>query len=611
MYLIYSLPLFVILNKTFLAYAFIRTVFLPVSGLILAYFLGRELLKGRYLLLFLFISSLYSTLNFESIRHLVAELGLVLTILGIAKGDDKKVFRGSIFMGLAIMAGIEYAIISIIALSFFVIWHIYLNRKETKFKLIIKAYSGMLAAVVLFFGFLAVKGALKNYFLFFKEFSGSFFYLSPCRSGFPKFDKNTFSSFTQFRRLNLYFLPFMNLAVTSYLFLKRKTFRMSPLLISLLLFTGMAYVRTMINPCLNTMAYGAALFLLVIIYILQKETKDYTKLTISATLVWFTIFSAPNGFPEIINLLRSKNTVETAYVETAGINLDKEKADLIAPVVEYIKENTNEGDYVYVYPYGPYNQLTRTKPATSVIISTHFELAPFLVPKVIEDLERNKPEYVVVNRVNAWGYLAAMSMIPQSMTEYGDVPIFVADLTDVEKYISQNYYIDRKFEQIWVLKRRDTPAEYIPPYVKKEVSILKRQNKNYEEIPGNGSSRKYFITGPNPENVYVIDSLKDVNLAKFPIRAGLGIFRYTSQYLVQVYLLTLDGTLLDKRADILSNDWQELWMEIRKDERLEKGALIIVNISNNRGFFSLGGSPRSIEIKDPEFFEFNQLLKKD
>jgi len=92
LYLLYSLPLFVVLKQTFGAYIFIRLIFLPLTGIVLAFFLGRELLKGRYLVVFLLISAMYSTLNFTTIRHLVAEFGLVLTLLGLHSDDRKKVF---------------------------------------------------------------------------------------------------------------------------------------------------------------------------------------------------------------------------------------------------------------------------------------------------------------------------------------------------------------------------------------------------------------------------------------------------------------------------------------------------------------------------------------
>ena len=111
LYLLYSLPLFIALKKTFSAYIFIRLIFLPLTGLIIAYFLGRELLKGKYLVLFLFISAMYSTINFTTIRHIIAELGLVITLLGLMREDWKKVMKGSLVLGISFTAGIEYAVI--------------------------------------------------------------------------------------------------------------------------------------------------------------------------------------------------------------------------------------------------------------------------------------------------------------------------------------------------------------------------------------------------------------------------------------------------------------------------------------------------------------------
>jgi len=598
LYLIYSLPLFVLLKQTFGAYIFIRLIFLPLTGIVLAFFLGRELLKGKYLVLFLLISAMYSTLNFTTIRHLIAEFGLVLTLLGLYSGDRKKVIRGSVFLGISFTAGVEYAAISIIVLTIYTIWHVYHKGKSIDFRNLAAACSGPLVAGTLFFGYLFVNGALGNYINFFKEFSTSFFYLSPCRSGFPKLNLEIFTSLPAFRRSNLFAIPLLNLSTFIYLFVKERKRRVTPVLLTLLLFSGFAYFRTMINPCLNTASYSITLLLLVLVYTLEIVVRKKLKIVVYIVIIWLLLLSAPNGPMDLVEVLFRKSDVETEYLEKAGIYLDKDKVSKIRPVVDYIKDVTNEGDYVYVYPYGPYNQLTNTTSPVSVIISTHYELAPFLVPKVIENLESKKPEFIIVNRVNAWSYLASMYLIPQSTVAHGDVPIFVADLTDVEKYISQNYTIDKRFDQIWVLKRRESPVEYTPPYISKEVNIVKTKLTNYESMIELQEAQKLFVTGPNPEIVYV----------KFPVRANLGLSKYTSQYLIQAYLFTTSGQLLGTRADIMSSNWQKLWMEIRNDEKLQEGALFILRLSDNKGFFSLGGAPRSIQIKEPEFFQFNPIL---
>jgi len=606
LYLFYSLPLFVLMKKTFSAYVFIRHIFLPLTGLILAYFLGKELLKGRYLALFLLISAMYSAMNFTTIRHIVAELGLVIALLGLLSENRKKVIIGSLVLGISFTAGIEYAVLAGIVLTIFNIWSVFLKGKSVNVKNIALSYLGLLLGSSLFFGYLILNGALSNYIKFFSEFSASFFYLSPCRSGFPKLNAEVFSSLQSFRRLNLYVVPFVNLGLLVFLVLKEKGKKYLPVLISLLLFSGLAYVRTFITPCLNTVSYSITLLLLVIVYLLNKLQKRNIRFYLYIVLVFLAAMAVTKGPLDYFEVVFRKSNVETEYLSGADIKLDKEKVKIISEVADYINEKTDDGEYVYVYPYGPYNQLTNTKSPVNVVISTHYELAPFLVPKVIENLELNKPEYVVVNRINAWSYLAAMYIIPQSMAEHEGTPVFVADLTGVEKYISMNYAIDKKFDKIWVLKRKDSPTEYIPPYIKADVNIAGIKLSNFDNSAAGGlEDQKLFVSGPNPEIAFVVESLKDVDLFKFPNKVNLGLFKYTSQYTLQAFLFSASGQLLDTRADIMATEWQKLWMEIRNDERLSDGALIVLRLSDNRGIFSLGGAPRSIEIKYPEFYQLN------
>ena len=608
LYLIYSLPIFVLLNKTFSAYIFVRFIIIPITGVVVAYFLGKELLKGRYLALFLLISVMYSALNFTSIRHIIAELGLVITLLGLYTDDKKKIIKGTTILGISLTAGIEYALISSIVLTLFIIWLIYHKGKGTNYKNIAISYIGYVIGSAVFFGYLFLNEALGNYVNFFKEFSTSFFYLSPCRLGFPKLNTQTFSSIVEFRRLNLFVLPLINATIFIYLYLKERKKELIPVFMVFLVYSGIGYFRTSVNPCLITVPYSSTLLLLVVVYLLKYFKDSKWKGLIYLVIFWLMLTAAPKGPVDFVRIIMRKDTTEKEYLNGADIYLDKEKVEIIVSVVDYIKEVTNEGDYVYVYPYGPYNQLTNTKSPVNVAISTHFELAPFLVPKVIENLEINKPEYIVVNRINAWSYLAAMYIIPQSMSEHEGAPVFVADLTDVEKYISMNYTIDKKFDQVWVLKRRIFPIEYTPPYIKKDVSVTAIKLNNFENTAGLLEDQKLYITGPNPEVVLGLESLEDVDLVKFPNKVNLGLFKYTSQYTLQAFLFSASGQLLNTRADIMSMNWQKLWMEVRNDKRLKDGALIVLRLSDNRGIFSLGGAPRSIELKYPEFYQLNPII---
>ena len=607
LYLIYSLPLFVLFQKSFTGYVFIRTVFLPLTGFLLAYIMGKQLLKGRYLLLFLALSSLYSIINFESIRHGVAELGLVLSVVGLFKNDLKKYSIGCFIVGLSFTSGIEYALLALLVLYALIAWKVIQNKEKTKLKNYVTGTLFIFLIPSLFFTSLIFIGAMENYINFFKEYSSSFLYLSPCRTGFPIISQELFSTLINFRNINLFAVPLIGIFLIAYLF-KLKDKKIAPVLLALISFSGLAYFRTMVNPCLNTLSYSVTLLFLVITYLIGTKIKISTKILLFSIFLWFVLVSAPNSPKELISNIGRATPSETIYIKQAGVRFPKEKADRLNTAVDYLKQVTRENDYVYVYPYGPINQLTNTRSPVSTIISTHFELAPFLVPKIVSELEEKKPEYIVVNRVNSWSYLGALYLIPQAMADYQGAPVFLADLTDVERYISQNYIIDQKFDQIWILKRRPSPVEYIPPYVKKEVRILSTTLKGFEKDPGVSDSQRLLVSYKNPEILYTLESLANVNLIKIPVKGNLGLFRLTSQYLVQVFIIAPDGTLLDNRSDIMATQWQKVWMEVKKDERLAKGAYILVRISDNRGFFSLGGTPSYIETSEPEFYQFNPLL---
>lgn len=622
LYLIYSLPFFVLLGKTFKAYVFIRMVILPLTGFLLSYFVGRELLKGKYLVLFLFVSALYSTLDFTTIRHVVSELGLILVLMGFSKNHQKKILIGSLVMSLSFLAGIEYALIGVVALTIYVVSSFFIKSVKLEIKNILLAYGGIFSIAVLFFGILAIFGALGNYYNFFKEFSTSFLIQSPCRAQYPLVaefkkasDQGVWFLFTHLRRWNLYFVPLVMFLTLIFLAKRTQKDKNALILLVLLLYSGGSYIRVMVNPCVGIMAYGMMFFVLVLIYLLKTEKIKYKKMLYFLALFILSIYASVSGPMDFAALIGQDLAYkkDQLLLESQKIYLDSTKTKNINKITEYIKQNTTANDYVYVYPYGPYNILSERKSPSSVIISTHFELAPFLVPEIINELEIHKPKIIVLNEINAWSYLASLHQIPNQVINIEGAPVFMAALTDVEKYISQNYEIVEEFEGAKILNRRENPIEYIPAYLKKDVQIISKTNSNLSLISEessiqNPNTSKFEITGEGPEITYVTGPINDVKLVKLAVRGNKGLFKYSALYLINVFILNLNGNVFRHRTDILSTNWEHVWVYFNGNETLSQSGLVLLKLYKNSGFFDIGGYPRNIEIAEPKFYVFNPLL---
>jgi hypothetical protein len=292
------------------------------------------------------------------------------------------------------------------------------------------------------------------------------------------------------------------------------------------------------------------------------------------------------------------------------IYLDKEKYENIISITNYLKANALKGEYVYVYPYGPYNIMSNTKSPVSVIISTHFELAPFLVDKVIENLEQRQPRIVVINEVNTWSYLSSMHQIPEDVLNYEGTPVFMSSLTDVERYISQNYKVIKRIGKNLILERRDTPIEYIPAYVRIEPELVGETPVNMSEMDGNNEFSRYEIIGSTPELAYLYKNMEDVNLVRLRVRGDKGLFKYTAIYLTNLFVLNPNYELVAHNTDVLSSDWQDMWLFVPENEYIVDEGVVMFRLYNNKGFFDIGGFPRNVDIKKPEFYKLNPILEK-
>ncbi|MBM4402096.1 MAG: hypothetical protein FJ044_02530 [Candidatus Cloacimonetes bacterium] len=124
-----------------------------------------------------------------------------------------------------------------------------------------------------------------------------------------------------------------------------------------------------------------------------------------------------------------------------------------------INENTKKDEDIFVYPLGPYYQLTGKKSAVTIMSPWHYEIAPFLVDLTVNQLQEKKPKLVIINAYNAWSIKSSLNNVTYNVHSEGKNIIFEGLTTAVEDYLAENYEIAKKFEVAWILTKGRYPDQ--------------------------------------------------------------------------------------------------------------------------------------------------------
>lgn len=617
------LPFFLLFGKTFFGLFFSNFVFLPLLGIGLSYAIGKQYLNKKSLILFMFMLVLYRANNdYNAIRHLIPELGLITASLGILKHDSRKKLIGSFLLGISLISSAEYALIANVAFVIFFILYLFTKDKKNILKNILQTFSFQAGIGSLFFLYLFKNNLIESYISFHSGFVKAFYTNSPCREVFPRFSDfiTTFQNdngfllnfFVLLQRLNIY----MVVGIIIFLLvwhIRNRHSKWFILNITLLFYAVLAYTRTLNTPCY--LHYGITFTALLTSSLLFARTSKWVRYATIAIIIWLCLSS---GFQYTIKKVFDYGKVppiseEKEYLPAAGMSLSKPLVAEYNAAAEYIKNNTSTSDYVYVYPDGPYRQLTGRQSPTAVYSTVYYGLIPSLAEKTYSELSTRKPAYVIINTYNSSSFISAVNGVNYNVLSEGKNVIIEGLTTKVEDYIQQNYDIVKKYKIAWILKRRSTPKVLQKTFIK-TASVKKwtLQFKNLEQdsSPTDTQQVDLRVVGAGAAVYFITDNFADIAMMKIPIKTDLGFIKSISKFGYDVYVVASDGQAYLIKKNFVTSDWQDIIVYIPKVDAPLSIKAVVVKVSDNLGFL-LWGSPNSIHIKTPVTYTINSQLKID
>ncbi len=609
------LPFFILLQKSFFASTFINLVIIPIIGIILSFYIGKQLLGKKALLLFgLLLLFMGTNTNYSSIRYLIPELGFLMLIMGMEKGDEKKTLIGSIVMGISLLTSVEYAVSSQIGLIVYFFSLLIVRKKISK-----KQWLQLLIIELLvgsaFFIYLLSNNAFQNFMRFHIEYLKSFYSESPCRDTFPRWHELggiKSRPIETLARWNYYFVPFIMLAMGVWLFFK-KDIRFKMLLMILVIYSLLVSYRTLTTPCYYS--YGMTYPFLILSYLIfQTQVSRRVRRILIGIAIWFILTSTQFNLITLISQQpwRTIHYEEKEFLPVANIFLSKNLTEEYNAIAKYIQAHTHPEEYVYTHRVGPYNQLAKRKSPVSVASSSVYEAAPFLVDLTVSELQQHPPSYVIINTYNGDSYSNSVRNIRANVHRAGDVIIFEGDTTEVENYISRYYMVDKVYNLAWILKRRSTPIKLIQYYIPiSEQGHWSIGSEGLErKINATDSLREYRITKRNPTITVLNPEIKHAEHIEIPIQINLGSIKPVSKFNLKFFLITNAGQMIHLNNNAISSDWSNQWIYIPRKELLPKGIEIvgvIMLVSDNEGFFPWG-RPYSIKLNLPKLYIKNPQI---
>lgn len=490
--LIQSIP-YLIFKQTFLAVLVVRQLYLPIMGVILSYFVAKNVLGKKYLILIFLFFCLLFKINyvFESPRHLVAELSLSFFILFFLENKPRHLLISGVIAGLSAVTSLEYGVALNIAILFILLAS-FLSKIKLKKLFLNKFLLGEIVILIPYFSWLYFKGVLKNYWEFSWGFINNFYYASPCSGdSFPRLSGiQTLAPVSKLlifnlpieflQKVNLYlvlvFFIVCLLVIFSFFVKERKFSQNSLIKFSLIIYGLLISLRTLDNPCIGYFTYSLVPFFLLLTFLMgeviawSKRKKSFVFRIIAffsvvMPLSWF-VLTENTGY--LIRIFGKKGVAakeskfqEKEFYSPVGWLIDTKLSKGYQEVASYILENTSQDDFLYVYPWGPYNNLTSREPPNSLPTTIHFLAGEQFRVKTKKELEIKKPKFIIINIYNNLG-------IAQYGRSRGDVtrffglgseegPVFAGEGDLIQKYILENYKAVFQNDLAIVMARRQKP----------------------------------------------------------------------------------------------------------------------------------------------------------
>lgn len=627
-------------GRTFLAVLISAFLYLPLVGLFLSYIVAVNILKKKHLILiFLFFSLLFKVnYGYTSARYLVAELSLSFFILYLLQNKKKYLLISGIISGLAVLTALEYgialniAIIFIFLLSFF-------SKIKLKKHFFNKFLLGQLAVLFPYFFWLFIRGTLRNYWEFTYGFINNFYHASPCGGSFPRLPEIItlapasklliFSVPIEFlQRLNFYivFGFFMIYILISFIifFKKRRFSRKNLAKLSLGFYGVLIFIRTLDNPCVGYFVFGLVPFFLLVTFLIEeiflwtrKKEKFALKVIgifgIAAIFFWFILTENTGYIIKIFGKQEEqikKDTYEREFYPPAGWFIKKDFAKGYKEIASFIMENTNENDFLFVYPWGVYNNLTDRKAPNSITSAHQFLAGEQFMLRTKTELEMKKPKFIAVNIYNNLG-IAVYGKIRKDVNRYfslgyEDGPVFAGEGNIIETYILENYEPVFKNNVAVMMKQRQKPI--VVSEKKKEKYVWKPEKKGRIELKSmekENSSGFYKILGKKASWILVFE--KPVLASDITVELKLDgdfLTKHLTRYFLNFYALTASNGKKESRTIktryLARKTWQTAKIEFDQPEEIKT---LKIEIGDNTGLV-WWLNPHTLAIRKISFYEY-------
>ncbi len=633
--LIQSIP-YLILRRTFFALLAVRHLYLPLVALVLSCLIARNVLrKPPLIIIFLFFCLLFRVnYIYESPRHLVAELSLSFFILYFLESRTKYLLISGLIAGLAVLTSFEYG--AALNLAIFLL---FISSFFSEVKLVKPFFNrfllGEMAILVPFFSWLSIKGVFHNFWEYTFPHMANFYYTSPCsNSSFPRLSEiqnlTASSKLLIFgipieflQRLNLYlvFVFFILYAlVLLFLFLKNRKFSRDNLVrLALIIYGLLVFVRTLDTPCLGYFSYGLVPFFLLLTllietiytWIKQKKPLGLKALGIVALVIIFSWFILTEHTGSLIRAFGEKEelgegeTFAREFYPPVGWFIKEDFAKDYQEIDNYIQDHTAKEEFLYVYPWGPYNHLAKRQSPSSYPLPVNLD-----GEKIVKEFQVKKPKLVVVNLYNNLG-IAHYGKARGDVARYyslgdEDGPVFAGDGDAIQEYILENYEPVLKNDLAVVMKPREQPIE-VPTRTREVNSIQEWDSKNirtaymwftgdknkYEVIAKNAS---WALNFPEPLTVSDIEVEFKVN--------GNFITKHLARYFLNLCLITAEpGEETYCFKKLATRNWQVEKISLPEIREIKK---LKIDMLENTGLI-WWLHPKYLEIKKITLYQFVRI----
>lgn len=633
--LLESIP-YILLKHTYFAMLVARHFFLPFVSLLIAFFVGKNTLQKKHLVfLFLLLNLFYgATTDYSPVRHIMVELSLSTFILYLYNPRPRLAFISGVIGGLGVLTALEYGLaLHVTILCIFFLSLIPLKSLKIPKNFFPRFFLGESLILLPFFLYLQIGGALKNYFMFVLSYMNNFYYLSPCaREAFPRLEDieklrstsplliaNIPIEFLQ--NLNMYFVPLIYFFTFVFIIVRvllksdsKRTIAMA----SLSIFGSLVYIRTLDTPCIGYFRYGLVpFFLLLLMYVdllltFRKSVRIKLIMSLLSVLLigWFLLTEHTGT---VIRLF-GKKTAQVShkqknlvYYAPSGWYMEERYATAYKDLTTFINQRTTTRDYLYVYPWGPYNQLTGLRHPNAVTTGTAPLGGKFYVNMLVDDLKQHKPKFVVVNIFNNLA-IAVYGRTRMDGPRYYSLPdqegpVFSGEGNLIETYILQNYKPVYSNSVGVVMERRNEPKHLGTEFHKvTEFDFDKNKNIHLQHM-SEVSKQTYHITGTNGVWQATLDNpvaTDDIQIS-FKVDGDLLTKRF-SRYIASLSAISPTGDVIKSVNILVNKDLQTERLQL--DTRDEVKTVRLEFIKNN-GFIPWL-HPRTITIEELSFYQWDR-----